>query len=67
MTTADHARLVAHDLERHASTPPTYTFEATGPDKDAFIRLASRFLGPEVVRVETFDTGAITLPGNERA
>lgn len=59
--------LVAHDLERHASTPPTYTFEATGPDKDAFIRLASRFLGPEVVRVETFDTGAITLPGNERA
>lgn len=59
--------LVAHDLERHANTPPTYTFEATGPDKDAFIRLASRFLGPEVVRVETFDTGAITLPGNERA
>lgn len=59
--------LVAHDLERHVSTPPTYTFEATGPDKDAFIRLASRFLGPEVVRVETFDTGAITLPGNERA
>jgi glutamate racemase len=59
--------LVAHDLERHASTPPTHLFEATGPDKAAFKRLASRFLGPEVVRVENFDTGAIVLPGNERA
>lgn len=57
--------LVKHDLERNAQTPPTYTFEATGADKDAFKRLASRFLGPEVVRVENFDTGAIRLPRNE--
>jgi glutamate racemase len=51
--------LVAHDLERHSAEPPTHTFEATGTDKADFMRLASRFLGPEVVRVETFDTGVI--------
>jgi glutamate racemase len=53
--------LVRHDLER-ADGRPTYTFEATGPDKDAFKRLASRFLGPEVVTVENFDTGSIHVP-----
>ena len=57
--------LVKHGLERNAHIPPSYTFEATGADKDAFKRLASRFLGPEVVRVENFDTGAIRLPRNE--
>ena len=57
--------LVKHGLERNAYTPPSYTFEATGADKVAFKRLASRFLGPEVVRVENFDTGAIRLPRNE--
>jgi glutamate racemase len=57
--------LVKHGLERNAQLPPTYTFEATGSDKDAFKRLASRFLGPEIVRVENFDTGAIRLPRNE--
>ena len=51
--------LVAHDLERTDPSSPTYTFEATGPDKNAFIRLASRFLGPEVLHVDTFDTGTI--------
>jgi glutamate racemase len=59
--------LVAHDLERTAPDAPSHRFEATGPDKAAFKRLASRFLGPEVVRVENFETGAIALPGNERA
>lgn len=54
--------LVAHGLERTASTPPVHEFEATGADKDGFLRLASRFLGPEIVRVEDFDTGAIQLP-----
>jgi glutamate racemase len=56
--------LVAHDLERHDPEPPTHTFEATGPDTTDFIRLAHRFLGPEVVRVDNFDTGAISL-GNQ--
>lgn len=57
--------LVAHDLERHATDAPTYAFEATGPDKAAFLALASRFLGPEVARVNTFDTGAIHIPRTE--
>ncbi|MDP3208629.1 MAG: glutamate racemase [Rhodoglobus sp.] len=58
--------LVKHSLERTAGPSATYTFEATGPDKAAFTRLASRFLGPEVGRVEHFDTGAISLPRMER-
>ena len=54
--------LVRHNLEREAPDAPTYTFEATGADTAAFKHLASRFLGPEVVRVENFDTGTIHLP-----
>ena len=57
--------LVAHDLERHSAETPTYAFEATGPDKAAFLALASRFLGPEVARVNTYDTGAIHIPRTE--
>jgi glutamate racemase len=53
--------LVAHDLERHEDTSPGHAFEATGPDTAAFMRLASRFLGPEVLRVENFETGSITI------
>ena len=44
--------LVAHDLERTASTPPTYRFQSTG-DAAGFGELARRFLGPEVVAVES--------------
>jgi glutamate racemase len=51
--------LVAHDLERHAPTPPTHVFEATA-DTAAFKKLASRFI-PEVLSVETFETGAIPI------
>ena len=54
--------LLSNDLARDDQEPPTYTFEATGADKEHFKHLASRFLGPEVQRVENFDTGAITLP-----
>jgi glutamate racemase len=54
--------LVAHGLERTDPAPPIHEFEATGDDVEAFKRLASRFLGPEIVRVENFDTGAIQLP-----
>jgi glutamate racemase len=51
--------LVAHDLERREPGAPRYEFEATA-DTAAFKRMATRFLGPEVVTVETFETG--TMP-----
>ena len=44
--------LVAHGLERTDSTAPNYVFKATG-DTAAFGRMARRFLGPEVVAVES--------------
>ena len=61
-----YRRLVEHGLERTAPEPPTYSFEATGVDKNGFIRLARRFLGPEVSSVGHLQTGAITLPRIER-
>ncbi|WP_309617475.1 glutamate racemase [Salinibacterium sp.] len=57
--------LIAHNLERQSMDAPSYAFEATGPDKAAFLSLASRFLGPEVARVNTFDTGTIHIPRTE--
>jgi glutamate racemase len=51
--------LVRHGLERTAPGKPTYIFEATGDSKDEFLRLASRFLGPEVSSVDLVETGAI--------
>ncbi len=58
--------LVKHGLERTAPGKATYTFEATGDSKDEFLRLASRFLGPEVTTVDLVETGAITLPKETR-
>ena len=47
--------LVAHDLERDGSAgPPEHRFLATG-DPEPFAKLARRFLGPEVTRVEPRD------------
>ena len=43
--------LVAHNLLRTASTPPSLRFLATGDEK-SFGELARRFLGPEVAHVE---------------
>ena len=43
--------LVAHDLQRTSGTAPSLRFQATG-DAAAFGKLARRFLGPEVARVE---------------
>ena len=43
--------LVNEDLLRTANTPPTLSFRATG-DAAAFEKLARRFLGPEVSKVE---------------
>ncbi|MGV3712397.1 glutamate racemase [Pseudolysinimonas sp.] len=63
-TAADvYGRLVSARLERTDPTPPRHAFEATGDDADAFRTLAHRFLGPEVSRVETFETGTIPTIG----
>ena len=40
----------------------TYRFEATGGSQQQFLSLASRFLGPEVTRVDLVETGAIHIP-----
>lgn len=53
--------LVRHGLERTSVTPPTYRFEATGDSNAEFLRLARRFLGPEVTRVDLVETGTITV------
>ncbi|GAB3607109.1 glutamate racemase [Conyzicola nivalis] len=54
--------LVKHGLERTSHESPVYRFEATGGSQQQFLRLASRFLGPEVTRVDLVETGAIHLP-----
>lgn len=43
--------LVAHNLQRTSKSAPTFTFKATG-DAESFEKLARRFLGPEVTKVE---------------
>ena len=53
--------LVRHGLERTSTEPPTYLFEATGDSKSDFLRLASRFLGPEVGTVDLVQTGTIPI------
>ena len=57
--------LVKHDLQRTESSPPVHQFEATGASKADFLRLARRFLGPEVNTVELVETGTITLKMEE--
>ncbi|MCU1469999.1 MAG: glutamate racemase [Glaciihabitans sp.] len=56
--------LVRHGLERTSAAPPSYRFEATGDSKEEFLRLASRFLGPEVTRVDLVETGTIPVMQN---
>lgn len=58
--------LVRHDLQRRDHSPARHSFEATGIDEAGFLRLAHRFLGPEVTHVETFETGTIALPAEMR-
>jgi glutamate racemase len=53
--------LVKYGIERTAAGPATYTFEATGESQDDFLRLAARFLGPEVRSVDLVHTGTIPL------
>lgn len=54
--------LVEHGLLRTAAEPPRHRFEATGDSEREFVRLARRFLGPEVAAVDLVQTGAIPLP-----
>ncbi len=58
--------LVQHGIQ-NSGAPVTdkYRFEATGASKDDFLRLARRFLGPEVSSVELVETGVIHLPKEE--
>ena len=57
-----YQQLVQHGLLRTATTPPRHVFEATGTSEAAFLRLARRFLGPEVPSVDLVHTGAIPVP-----
>ncbi len=57
-----YRKLVKHGLQRQATDAPRYDFEATGGSKTQFLRLARRFLGPEVSTVELVETGTIHLP-----
>jgi glutamate racemase len=57
-----YRQLVEHHLLRTATAAPAYRFEATGTSEGAFLRLARRFLGPEVASVDLVHTGAIPLP-----
>ena len=54
--------LAEQDLFRTAARPPQHRFEATGTSEQSFLRLARRFLGPEVGAVDLVRTGSITLP-----
>ncbi|WP_223690033.1 glutamate racemase [Leifsonia poae] len=54
--------LVGQGLERTSTAPPTIRYEATGSDAGDFLRLAHRFIGPEVSRVDLVQTGVIDLP-----
>jgi glutamate racemase len=54
--------LVSQRLERTAAGEPSLRFEATGADAGDFLRLAHRFMGPEVSRVDLVQTGSIELP-----
>jgi glutamate racemase len=56
-----YRRLVEHGLERTGTGPPTYSFEATGADEAGFVRLARRFLGPEVATVGHLETASIPV------
>jgi len=58
--------LVRAGIERTSPTPPTYRYEATGRSAEEFLRLAEKFLGPEVSRVELVETGTITIPHQRR-
>ena len=53
--------LVSQGLERTASGPPSYRYEATGDSADDFLSLAHRLIGPEISRVDLIETGSLSL------
>ena len=53
--------LLEHDLAARPAASPTMRYEATGDDAGSFVRLAHRFLGPEVDSVDLVSTGVIDL------
>jgi glutamate racemase len=53
--------LVKHELQHSQTTKTVHNFEATGESKEEFLRLARRFLGPEVTNVELVETGVIPI------
>jgi glutamate racemase len=57
-----YRELLAAGIERSADRPPRHRFEATGEDTEDFLRLAHRFLGPEITSVDHVETGTINLP-----
>ncbi|TIH35625.1 glutamate racemase [Subtercola vilae] len=57
-----YRELVQQGIQRTASTPPTYRYEATGESAAEFLRLARQLLGPQVSAVDLVETGAISLP-----
>ncbi|WP_306233727.1 glutamate racemase [Agrococcus beijingensis] len=63
-TAADVYRILSdRKMLAAPGTEPVYEFEATTEAQGPFLRLARRFLGPEVTHVEFHQTGVITLPG----
>lgn len=56
--------LVAHGIQRAATTKPTYVYEATGASKAQFTSLVRRFVGPEIQSVELVETGSLALIEN---
>ncbi|XKE65649.1 glutamate racemase [Agrococcus terreus] len=62
-TAADVYRILSdRGMLAAEGTVPTYEFEATTEAQEPFLRLARRFLGPEVTHVEFTQTGVIVLP-----
>ncbi|WP_413319269.1 glutamate racemase [Agrococcus sp. 1P02AA] len=63
-TAADVYRILSdRGMLAQPGATPTYAFEATTEAQEPFLRLARRFLGPEVTHVEFTQTGVIQLPG----
>ena len=63
-TAADVYRILSdRRMLAEPGATPAYEFEATTEAQEPFLRLARRFLGPEVTHVEFHQTGVIQLPG----
>ncbi|GEK78871.1 glutamate racemase [Agrococcus baldri] len=63
-TAADVYRILSdRGMLAPTTAAPAYEFEATTEAQEPFLRLARRFLGPEVTHVEFHQTGVIHLPG----